>query len=333
VRGRDVILRGILDFLQLDDNQARDVRPVVLWGLPGVGKTTVVNALAHSANIEKSFPDGIVWVTLGPRPQMRTVLNALGSTFGLDLLSERDDSGCVERLRLWLHRRRAFVIVDDVWEPHHGASFLLTGPLGRTVFTTRESLVAFPLATPNRSIRVHELQPPDALDMLHELAPSAVTRDRGLAKELCRKLDHLPLAIKLAGGVLAQEGDVPGRIDALLVELTTRRQSRLDLTGFETRPGLDPDSPASMKAILGLSVDRLDGMDRERFALLSTFGCEPLFWIIPHAAAVWDCDLQEAEATTSRLIQRGLVERRGDEYWMHALLADYAEELRLAKGL
>ncbi len=67
--------------------------------------------------------------------------------------------------------------------------------------------------------------------------------------------------------------------------------------------------------------------------LARVFGGEPLTWEINAAAPVWECPVEEAEDTVSRLIRRGLVERRGDRYWMHALLADYAEEMMDKMGL
>ena len=67
--------------------------------------------------------------------------------------------------------------------------------------------------------------------------------------------------------------------------------------------------------------------------MASVFGGDPLTWEINAAAYVWECPVEEAEATVSRFIQRGLVERRGERYWMHALLADYAAEMMGEMGL
>jgi hypothetical protein len=140
-------------------------------------------------------------------------------------------------------------------------------------------------------------------------------------------LEFLPLALTLAGRMLANEADVPTRMQRLVTELIERRDARLKLMQEEGRPGLGEDQPVSLQAILGMSVDRLSQIDRQRFAMLSVFGGEPMTWEIKAAAYVWDCPLEEAERTTSQFTQRGLVERRGGRYWMHALLADYAAEL------
>ena len=97
--------------------------------------------------------------------------------------------------------------------------------------------------------------------------------------------------------------------------------------------GLTEEEPVSLQAILGMSVARLDKTDQARFAMAAVFGGDPLTWEIHAAAYVWECSVEEAEATVARFIQRGLVERRGERYWMHALLADYAAEMMEQMGL
>ena len=163
--------------------------------------------------------------------------------------------------------------------------------------------------------------------MLHSLAPEAVSTDEATAIKLCERLEFLPLALTLAGRLLANEADIPSRMQRLVGELVERREARLQLLQSEGRPGLAEDQPVSLQAILGMSVDRLDKTDQERFAMLSVFGGDPLTWEINATAYVWECSVEEAEDTVARFIQRGLVEPRGDRYWMHALLADYAAEM------
>src|SRR5437762_2297411 len=41
---------------------------VAVSGMPGVGKTALVAALAHDPHIRKQFPDGVLWAGLGVNP-------------------------------------------------------------------------------------------------------------------------------------------------------------------------------------------------------------------------------------------------------------------------
>jgi hypothetical protein len=291
----------------------------------GIGKTTLAIAFAHKHRA--GFPDGVLWTSLGPKPTPRLLLDTWGRSLGMDLLPERDETACQNRLRQFLHDKRVLIIVDDVWDTIQGGYFLVGGPRCRTLITTRELPIANNLATRERVLRVDVLKPEAALELLYKLAPETTLVDKSISTRLCERLEFLPLAITLAGRMLANEADVPQRMQRLVGELIERRDSRLQLVQAEGRPGLDEEKPVSLQAILGMSVDRLDKLDQERFAMLSIFGGEPLTWELNAVSAVWEAPKEDTEATISRFIQRGLVEPRNERYWMHALLADYAAEL------
>ena len=327
VLGREDDLRQIVKLLVLESEQATDVPPVVLRGMGGIGKTTLSIALGRLEIVRRRFPDGVLWTALGPNPSIRLQLNNWGRALGVDLFIERDEAACRERLRTALYHRQVMLIVDDVWNPVHGDFFQIAGPKCRTVFTTREVPIANHLATQDRILRVDILKPEPALELLRRLAPQAVAADEKATLRLCERLEFLPLGLTLAGRYLANEADVPQRMQRLINELIERREARLQLTQVEKRPGIDTENPVSIQAILGMSVDRLNTTDQKRFAILGVFGGEPLTWDFNAATHMWETSIEDAERTLSQLIQRGLVERRGDRYWMHALLVDYAHEL------
>ena len=331
VVGRDQILAQITNLLAIDDEQPADIPPIALQGMGGIGKTTLAVSLARLSFIHDTFPDGVLWTSVGPEPTIRNLLEDWGRALGITMFSERNEAACSDRLRGVLHDRRALLIIDDIWETHHGRYFTIAGPYCRTVFTTRESPVAHSLATRERTIKVDVLSPNSALRLLASLASKAVTSDEESAKQLCERLEYLPLALTLAGRLLANETDVPSRMKRLFSELLEQRDARLRLLQIDGRLGLSETEPVSLQAILGMSVNRLDSVDQARFAMLSVFGGEPLTWDLPAATYVWDCSVEQAEMTISNFIQRGLIMHVGEQYWMHALLADYASEL-LEKG-
>jgi hypothetical protein len=333
VHGRDKALTDIFDLLQLGDDQAREVAPVALRGMGGIGKTTLAVALSRLDLMPQRFPDGVLWVSVGPMPTLSVLLDTWGRALNIDLLPERDVMARRDRLRAALYHRQMLIVVDDVWEVTHGDAFTVCGPKSRLLYTTREGPVAYTLTTRERTIAVDVLAPEAALNLLATLAPEAVQSDLANARRLCERLEYLPLALTLAGRLLANEADVPSRMSRLLGELIEKRSTRLRLLQAEGRPGIDLDQPVTLQAILGMSVERLDPVDRERFAMASLFGGDPLTWDMEAATAVWACPPEEAEQTMARLIQRGLVERRIRRYWMHALLADYAAEMMEQMGL
>ncbi len=332
ILGRKDDIQQIVELLMLEHADA-DIPPVALLGMGGVGKTTLATAMARSELVARHFPDGVLWAALGPRPAVRPLLDQWGQALGLDLLALPDEAACQQRLRALLSSRRMLLIVDDVWDAKQGRIFAIGGRHCRMLLTTREPPIAHDLATRARTIRVDILSPAASLELLRHLAPEAVGSDEVDARRLCEKLEFLPLALTLAGRLLANETDVPARMEHLLHELMERRDARLKLLQDEGRLGLSETEPVSLQAILGMSVERLSELDQDRFAMLSVFGGEPLTWEIHATSHIWGCSVEEAEATTARLAQRGLIEHRRGRYWLHALLADYAEMLREAKGL
>jgi hypothetical protein len=333
VIGRQADLDLICEWLALDAQPDQDIPLTALRGMGGIGKTTLALALAHQANILQHLRDGVLWTSLGPKPTIRLLLQDWGKVLGVDLNAERDETACRDRLRDALHDRQMLIIVDDVWETRHGGLFNIAGSGCRLVYTTRNTTIANDLVTRARVLQVDVLAPEAAFELLRTLAPEAALADEKSARRLCERLEFLPLAITLAGRLLANEADIPSRMRYLLGELIERREARLQLTQAEGRPGLDEENPVSLQAILGMSVERLALPDQDRFAMLAIFGGEPLTWQLGAVKAVWDCSQEEAEATVSRLLQQGLIERRGERYWMHALLADYANKLMEERGL
>jgi hypothetical protein len=327
VLGRDELLTRVYDLLQIGDSAATDVTPAALQGMGGIGKTTVAATLGRLTTIRQVFPDGVLWATLGPRPNVRAFLEMWGRALGIDLLPEHDERACRDRLLGVLFQRKVLILIDDVWDVRAAQYFLVGGPQCRTLFTTREAPIAHTLATSQRTVRVDVLQPEHAFLLLSRLAPEAAASNVAIAQRVCEKLEYLPLALTLAGRMLASEADVPRRMQRLLGELIERRDARLQLVQSEGRAGVSEEHPISLGAILGMSIDRLSPGDQQRFAMLAVFGGEPLTWEIEGSAAVWECSMEEAETTIAHLIQRGLVEREHQHYKMHALLADYAEKM------
>ena len=327
ILGRESEVAAIRQMLCLNSPGVQDVAPLALTGAGGIGKTTLAIAIGRLPGIHERFPDGVLWVQVGPQPTLRNLLDAWGRALGVNVLAEPDEAAAADRLRSALFDRRALFIVDDVWDAAHAQLFNLAGPDGRWLVTTRDSAIAYALATPERTLRVDVLNPEAALALLRHLAPQAVARRGAAAQRLCERLGYLPLALTLAGRQLALDAEVPSRLERRLAELETDPLARLKLAQPEGRPGLAEDQPASLAAILGLSLTRLDSVDQERFAALSVFGGEPADWDIAAAAGMWECGVEEAEQTVGRLVQRGLVERRGERYALHTLLAAYAQAL------
>lgn len=295
-------------------------------GWPGVGKTTLAAALAHDDQLKRAFPDGVLWAALGPEADPFPVLGSWLSALGLDPRDMTTVEERSSRLAALLRHRRMLLIVDDVWDAAQARPFCVGGLDCRTLVTTRHPQVARDLGLSEQSIyRLEVLSDDAAVDLLRSLAPGVVAGDPEGTLRLARELEGLPLALKVAGGLLAAEAAMGWGIGDLLAELAEGRRileesAPADLTDLanQTRP--------TVAVLLARSTDRLDDLTRDRFALLGAFVPKPATFDGAAVAAVWQVD--DARPTLRLLVDRGLLEPAGGgRFQMHALLAVHARAL------
>ena len=134
-----------------------------------------------------------------------------------------------------------------------------------------------------------------------------VSRPGPVVDELCSRLDNLPLALELAAtrvAVLSPE------------QLLDRLSKRLDL--LKAGRGVDPRQQ-TLRATIEWSYDLLDEEERLLFERLSVFrgGCT-----LEAAEEVCDADVDTLES----LIDKSLLRRQGERFWMLETIREYAVE-------
>ena len=298
----------------------------VVRGWPGVGKTTLAAALAHDEQLGQAFPDGVLWAALGPDADPFPVLGSWLTALGVDPGDLPGVEERIGRLAAQLLHRRMLLIVDDVWDAAQAQPFFVGGRDCRTLITTRHPEVARDLGLPEGSIyRLEVLSDDASVGLLRSLAPDAVARDPEGTRHLARELEGLPLALKVAGGLLAAEAAMGWGIGDLLTELAAGRRI-LEERAPADRADLASQTRPTVAVLLAKSTDRLDPETRERFALLGAFVPKPATFDGGAVAAVWQVD--DARPTLRRLVDRGLLEPAGGgRFQMHALLAVHARAL------
>jgi adenylate kinase family enzyme len=304
----------------------------VVFGVPGVGKTTLAAALAYDPNVRQAFPDGILWTSLGEKPALLSVLSRCGDSFrdeGKRLVAANTLTAAVDELTNLLKEKRMLLIVDDVWETEPAATFKrVRGPGCTLVMTTRDREVASDLADRSAKEQVYRLSPltdENGLQLLRELARSVVDRYREKCLELVRALEGLPLALQVAGRLLHAEAEKErGLVEKLLDELRTGKKL-LEARAPADRMDLERQTIPTVAVLLKHSIDRLDKTTRNHFALLGT-GPRPAIFSTPTLRNLWR--VRDPQPTIDVLIKRGLLEPLGDgRYQMHALLVALADSL------
>jgi hypothetical protein len=295
-------------------------------GWPGVGKTTLASAFAHDPAVVKIFRDGILWVSLGEKPDLTAKLVEWGTAFGIEDLALSDSlEDMSARLTAYVRDKKVLLVVDDVWEPAHAVPFRIGGRNSAMLVTTRIKEVAEALATqPTDVYKLAVLDDQSALDLLKTLAPTVVAQYMQQSKELVRDIEGLPLAVQVAGRLLNVEASYGWGVTELLAEL--REGARLlKAQAPSDRTDLVNQTIPTVAALLKRSTDRLDSETRDYFAFLGVFAPKPATFDLAAIAAVWE--IADPRPVIRKLVDRGLLEAIGDRYQMHALLVLLAKSL------
>ncbi len=327
VIGREDDLQNLKARLGLTGEASLQVL-TALRGWPGIGKTTIAAVLAHDPDITAAFPDGVLWTSLGPKPNLFSELATWGRALGTDdLLRAKTLEEATAQLTAMLRNKRMLLIIDDVWESEHAVPFKVGGRGCATLITTRENKVAQAIApTANDIYKLPVLTDDKALELLQALAPSVVNDYPAESRDLVHELEGLPLALQVAGHMLNVEASYGFGVIDLIKELR-EGAAILEAKAPADRTDLANETTPTIAVLLQRSTDRLDGLTRDCYAYLGVFAPKPATFDLAAMKAVWQ--VEKPEPIVRTLVDRGLLEfvKEMGRYQMHALLVAHAKSL------
>jgi hypothetical protein len=314
--GRDTVLDALRDSL------LGGSRPVLRY-LPGVGKTRLVQQLAHDLDFCDRF-DGVLWADLGREPQWGElarhwycVLVGKPPKSALDWLN--NDQDWMDAIQREISDRRMLMILDDAWCRADAERLMALGPCCVHVITTRFPQLADELSDlRDQRFEVQKLSPAHAWELLSRLAPDAAEAFPDDVRRIADLADGLPLALRLLGKRLlkaSSRGDsvrLQKTINALLKPGEIMNLPALQAGGAEF----------TLASVIGKSLDALDATTRAAFCALCIFQADPHSFDMDAALA---CGVDEDRL--DELHDLGLIEcrRAGGErrYGIHRVLAEF----------
>jgi tetratricopeptide (TPR) repeat protein/3',5'-cyclic AMP phosphodiesterase CpdA len=253
-----------------------------LYGMGGIGKTALALVLAEK--LKDRFPDGQIFIEMrgtsknpnmppvAPEEAMAHVIRAYNP---IDRLPDNRN----ELRGLYysaLAGKRVFLLLDNAADSHQVEPLL--PPADCSVLIT--SRIKFTL--PRLVEKDLEILPSDkALELLLDIAPRIGDR----ANEIARLCGYLPIALRNAAGVLAENVDLS--VTEYLRRLRNAKK-RLDL----------------VDASFGLSYALLQSDKRALWCILAVF---PADFDRAGAASVWNIELDETAEALSELVRWSLV--------------------------
>ncbi|KAL9403404.1 hypothetical protein Peur_000376 [Populus x canadensis] len=185
-----------------DDN----VNMIGLYGMGGVGKTTLVKEVGRRAKELQPPLDEVLMATVSQNPNVIDIQDRMAEKLGLEF-KEKTKEGRADRLWKRLRGKKMLIILDDVWKPielkeigipfdddHRGCKILLT--------TRRRDICSYMECQQKVHLRV--LPEDEAWDLF---SINAGLRDgdstlNTVAREVARECQGLPIALVTVGRAL-----------------------------------------------------------------------------------------------------------------------------------
>ncbi|MEW9553937.1 BTAD domain-containing putative transcriptional regulator [Nonomuraea sp. NPDC050783] len=296
-----------------------DLRPVVISGSGGVGKTSLAVHWAH--RVKGHFPDGQLYVNLRgfgsddpmePAAALEMLLRAAG------VPAQQLPAGTDERsalLRTVLADRRVLILLDNARDEAQVRP-LLTGAGSMTLITSRNQLQGLAVRDGAHRVTVDVLAPDETRALLTSLlSESRIGADAQSVAELGDLCAHLPLALRIAAANI--DADPYLKLTDYLTDL--RQGNRL--AALE----IVDDEQAAVRATFDLSYTALPESERRMFRLLGLFpGTD---FTVAATAALAGCTPVETLRRLRRLASFHLIDSNGPgRYGFHDLLHLYAAE-------
>ncbi|KAI5348177.1 hypothetical protein L3X38_001064 [Prunus dulcis] len=222
VVGLESNVEELVMHLVKDENRHRVVS---IWGMGGLGKTTLARKVYHDKKVRQHF-HSFAWFCVSQRYQVRNVWEGIL----IELISAtkeqrqevkdmRDDEIATKLFRV-LQEMKCLVILDDIWRIETWnllkAAFPNVETESTILLTTRNQAVA---TLPNRNAFLHKLQPLNENESWNLLEKKAIseradidlgmfTKKRELGMKMLRHCKGLPLAIIVLAGVLARKNTI-----------------------------------------------------------------------------------------------------------------------------
>ena len=285
------------EVVELHSLLARGARLVTLTGPGGSGKTRL--GIEAAGEVVGEFVHGVFWVGLATVRDPTLVLPTVAGTIGAHG-SLADHIGAKEMLLLLDNLEQVVEVGPEL------ADLVEACPNLKLLVTSRELLRV-------RGEVGYQVLPLGESAAVELFCARAQVEPSAAVEELCRRLDNMPLALELAAA----------RASVLTVDQIAERLSqRLDLF----RGGRDADPrQQTLRATIEWSHELLSPEEQELFARVAVFagGCT-----LEAAEAVAGADLD----TLQSLVDKSLVRRTGDRFWMLETIREFAAERLDASG-
>src|SRR5215475_4436678 len=238
-----------------------------LAGAGGFGKTWLASCVCHRPEVERRYPGGLLWVTVGQEVRGADLAERVNdAAFALSgqrpAVSDPDAAGAELGRLLDVHEQPVLLVIDDVWEEAQLRPFRFGGRACTRLVTTRVP----DLLPGGPQLRVDALSAGQARQLVGDRVDGLPV---DAADQLARLAGRWPVLLNVVNGVLRRRvgrGQPPGEA----AEEIARRLAADGPAVFD--PARPSDRSRAVAATVEASLTMLEPADRDRYLDLAVFG-------------------------------------------------------------
>lgn len=280
-----------------------------LHGMGGVGKTSLAAHLAYQ--LRPFFADGVLWARVDTSDPM-AILATFAGAYKHDVSQYNDLPSRSRMVRQILAHKDVLIVLDNVQSDAHLEPLLPPSGECAVMVTTRHTSLVTLLGARWFHIQPFDPQLGESLALFaHILGEERVTAEASTLADIAHLLGHLPLAISLIAGRIAQTHTLT------TVDFYERLQTS------EKLPALTYGQ-VSLAATFATTYRLLSANEQQLFTLLGTFGGEDFDPVAVVAMEGQPAATIKTMLTTFyglSLLQEG----RPDRFRLHPLVRDFAQ--------
>ncbi|KAG5520689.1 hypothetical protein RHGRI_033317 [Rhododendron griersonianum] len=320
-------------------NKLRDesTQKIGIWGMGGVGKTTILDLLNKSHEDETYF-DFVIWVTVSNSWSIRKLQNEVGNRLKIEIDANESNDTVASKLLQRLEGKKYLLLLDDVWDE---VDLRVVGfPNAnqqngcKVVLTTRKREVCRRMGT-DAEVPVLVLPNEEAWEMFSSGVGHVATLPtiKPYAQDIVAECGGLPLALKVACSALRKEENVN-------VWRNFLRKLRSPATS------VIEDLNENVFKVLKVSYDRLKNIQEKKCLLFCGLYPEDSMIEKSRLIGYWRAErifsgkltlehaLDEGEAILQALIDASLLEKcvEDDSVKMHDVVRDLVLAMTSLQG-
>ncbi|CAL9019865.1 unnamed protein product [Prunus brigantina] len=307
---------------------------IAIYGMGGIGKTTVLKALANHVE-RKSMFDKVILVTVSKHWSTRKIQNEILRQLSMCIPDSETDSRVAEKLLQVLNSRKFLLLLDDVWEcldlKAVGIPDLSSENGFKMILATRIRAVCIEMVA-NRVIEMETLSREEAWELFCEQVGAVVDFPcvQPYARAIVEECGGLPLLIIVTGRALTGVNDALVWKHALSELLLPSTNAAYDIEAVMQR--------------MKFSYDRLKDCDIKSCFLYCAFLSEDqevnIYELVKYyiqeglISGNWDDACKRGHEIVDILVGASLLQstKGGLSIKMHAMVRDLASMIILSKA-